>query len=130
MSAEPDDTVDQFFQFVAAYEAHYVSCDGKLVIDDPEIRRKLVKAIDSYTAIYRKGCTPPELVTGPCIDNNKAFLAQTVVMTPNYSLSIPNALKGERPDDYYKNTATIEWPLSPAGEPLSDLGVRLLRGGL
>jgi multiple sugar transport system substrate-binding protein len=38
-------------------------------------------------------------------------------MTLNYSLSIPNALKSERPDDYYKNTATIEWPPSPAGEP-------------
>ena len=49
--------------------------------------------------------------------NNKAFLAQTVVMTPNMSLSIPNALKRERPDDYYKNTATIQWPLGPAGEP-------------
>ena len=38
-------------------------------------------------------------------------------MTPNLSLSIPNALKSERPDDYYKNTATVEWPLGPSGEP-------------
>jgi multiple sugar transport system substrate-binding protein len=37
-------------------------------------------------------------------------------MTPNLSLSIPNALKRERPDDYYKNTATIEWPLGSDGE--------------
>ena len=36
MSAEPDDGVDQFFQFVAAYEADYVTRDGRLVIDDPE----------------------------------------------------------------------------------------------
>jgi multiple sugar transport system substrate-binding protein len=36
-------------------------------------------------------------------------------MTPNNSLSIPNALKREHPDDYFKNTATIEWPLGPAG---------------
>ncbi len=51
--------------------------DGKLVIDDPEIRQRLVKAIDSYTAIYRKGCTPPDSVTWDDGDNNKAFLAQT-----------------------------------------------------
>ena len=38
-------------------------------------------------------------------------------MTPNPSLSIPNALKRERPDDYYKNTATIEWPTGADGEP-------------
>ncbi len=63
-------------------------------------------------------------------DNNKAFLAQTVVMTPNASLSIPNALKRERPEDYYKNTATIEWPLGPDGEPLSDRRRRHSRRGL
>ena len=117
MSAESDDTVDQFFLFVAAYEADYVTPEGKLVIDDPEIRRKLVEALDSYTAVYRKGCTPPDSVTWGGIDNNKQFQAQRVVMTPNYSLSIPNALKRERPEDYYENTATIEWPLSRAGEP-------------
>jgi multiple sugar transport system substrate-binding protein len=38
-------------------------------------------------------------------------------MTPNYSLSTINALKNDRPDDYYENTATIEWPLGPSGEP-------------
>jgi multiple sugar transport system substrate-binding protein len=57
--------------------------------------------------------------------NNEAFLAGTVVMTTNYSLSIPNALKSERPDDYYENTATIEWPLSPAGEPFPIPGFAL-----
>ena len=46
-----------------AYEADYVTRDGRLVIDDPEVRRRLIKAIDSYTAIYRKGCTPPDSVT-------------------------------------------------------------------
>ena len=53
-------------------------------------------------------------MTWPDIGNNKAFLAQSVVMTPNLSLSIPNALKSERPEDYYENTATIEWPLGPS----------------
>ena len=44
-------------------------------------------------------------------------------MTPNETLSIPNALKRERPEDYYKNTATIEWPLGPHGEPFPIIGV-------
>ena len=118
MATEPDDTVDQFFQFVAAYNANYVTRDGKLVIDDPDIRRKLIKAIDSYTAVYRKSCSPPDSATWHhSYDNNKAFLAQSVVMIPNYSLSTINALKSDRPDDYYENTATIEWPLGPSGEP-------------
>ena len=118
MSTEPDDTVDQFFQFVAAYDADYVTRDGKFVIDDPDIRRKLIKAIDSYTMVYRKSCSPPDsAIWRYSNDNNKAFVAQSVVMTPNYSLSTINALKNDRPDDYYENTATIEWPLGPSGQP-------------
>ena len=122
MSGKDDDTNLEFFQFVAANDASYVTRDGQLIIDDPEIRRRLVKAIDSYTAIFRKGCTPPNSVTWDGRGNNQAFLAQAVVMTANVSLSIPNELKRERPEDYYKNTATIEWPLGPSGEPFPIVG--------
>jgi multiple sugar transport system substrate-binding protein len=116
MSVEAADTTDQFLQFVRAYHADYVNSDGKLVIDDSEIRQRLVKAIDAYTAVYPKGCTPPASLTWDDGGNNQAFLAQTVVTTTNQSLSIPNALKVDRPDEYYKNVATIEWPLGPFGE--------------
>jgi multiple sugar transport system substrate-binding protein len=105
-----------FNQFKSAYEADYVTLDGRLVIDDPEIRQRLVEAIDSYTAIYRKGCTPPGSVAWGYRDNNEQFLAQTVVMTPNETLSAVNALKIDRPQDYYQNVATIEWPLGHTGK--------------
>ena len=59
-------------QFLGAYEADYVTPDGHLVIDDPEIRRRLIKAMDSYTAVYRKGCTPPNSLTWGNPGNNKA----------------------------------------------------------
>jgi multiple sugar transport system substrate-binding protein len=117
MSVLADGTQFEFFHFVAANQADYITRDGQLVIDDPKIRRALVEALDSYTGIYRKGCTPPGSVTWGDPDNNKAFLAQTVVMTLNETLSIPNAVKRERPEDYRENTATIEWPLDRRGEP-------------
>ena len=64
-----------------------------------------LEAIDSYTAIYRNGCSPPASSSWTrSADNNKAFIAQSVVMTPNYSLSTVNALKNDRPDDYYEKT--------------------------
>jgi multiple sugar transport system substrate-binding protein len=110
------DTRDQVDQFRDAYAADYVTRDGRLVIDDPEVRRKLVKAIDSYATIYRKGCAPPDSLTWDGRGNNNAFLAQAVVMTVNDTLSIPNALKRERQEDYFNNSATIEWPLGPDGE--------------
>jgi multiple sugar transport system substrate-binding protein len=106
----------QVGQFLAAYGADYVTPDGRLVIDDPEVRRRLIKAIDSYTTIYRKGCIPPDAVNWDGRGNNQAFLAQAVIMTANDTLSIPNALKRDHPEDYYENTATIEWPLGPNGE--------------
>jgi multiple sugar transport system substrate-binding protein len=96
-----DDAVE-FRQFIEAYEANYVARDGQLIIDDPAVRAGLVKALDSYTVIYRKGCTPPDSVGWIGSSNNKAFLAQDVVMTPNASLSIPNALRRTRPEDYAK----------------------------
>jgi multiple sugar transport system substrate-binding protein len=117
------DTQNGFLQFLTANKGEYVTRDGRLVIDDPEIRQKLIKVIDSDTAFHREGCTPPDAVNWSTGDrNNKAFLAKTVVMTENQSLSIPNALKHERPDDYYKDAATIEWPLGRSGEPLPIIG--------
>jgi multiple sugar transport system substrate-binding protein len=70
------DTQNGFFQFLTANEGEYVTRDGRLVIDDPEIRQKLIKVIDSYTAFQREGCTPPDAVDWSTGDrNNKAFLA-------------------------------------------------------
>jgi multiple sugar transport system substrate-binding protein len=116
------DTQVEFFQFLAANHADYVTRDGKLVIDDPEVRHKLVEVMDSYTSIYRKGCTPPDSVAWGNPDNNKAFLGQAVVMTANDTLSIPNALRHERPDDYHENSATVEWPLDPDGDAFPIMG--------
>jgi multiple sugar transport system substrate-binding protein len=113
------DTVFGFNQFVHAYEADYVTRDGRSVIDEPSIREGLVKVLDSYTAIYRKGCTPPTSVGWDNRSNNQAFLDQAVVLTLNNTLSIPNALKATRPEDYLKNAATIAWPSGAHGQPLA-----------
>jgi multiple sugar transport system substrate-binding protein len=113
------DTGVGFQQFVIAYEADYVTRDGRLLIDEPLIRDRLVKVLDSYTAIYRKGCTPPASVDWKGPGNNQAFLTQMVVMTMNNTLSIPNALKATRPDDYYRNVATIALPNGAHGQSLA-----------
>jgi multiple sugar transport system substrate-binding protein len=113
------DTNFAFEQFVHAYEADYVTREGQLVIDEPSVRDRLVKVLDSYTAVHRKGCTPPDAVDWDDTGNNKAFLAQRVAMTPNGTLSIPSALRTTRPDDYYKNVVTLEWPNGAYGQPLA-----------
>jgi multiple sugar transport system substrate-binding protein len=118
MSAAASDTSDQFVQFQLAYGTTWLGLDRRLQVDDPAVRKGIVKALDAYTAIWRKGCTPPESVNWTNISNNKAFLAQSVVMTANTTLSIPAALKRERPDDYQRNAATIDWPGALNGGPL------------
>jgi multiple sugar transport system substrate-binding protein len=123
MSDKATEPTFQFFQFLAAYDADYVTHDGRLIIDDPKVRHGLIEAIDAYTAVYRKGCAPSGSIAWDSNrDNNQQFLAQAVVMTLNDTLSIPNALKHERPDDYYQNTATIEWPRGPDGEGFPIMG--------
>jgi multiple sugar transport system substrate-binding protein len=118
MSAAALDTNDELIQFQLAYEAPWISADRRLQVDDPATRAGMIKALDAYTLIWRKGCTPPDSVTWTNIDNNKRFLAQTVTMTPNETLSIPGGLRASGRDDYYNNAATIEWPNGAGGQPL------------
>jgi multiple sugar transport system substrate-binding protein len=121
------DTGFELTQFRLAYQASWLGRDRRVQVDDPKVREGLVKAMSAYTAIWRKGCVPPDAVDWDGGGNNKAFLAQTVVMTANPSLSIMAALRTARPGDYYKNAATIDWPNAVNGEPVVIDGV-VMRG--
>jgi multiple sugar transport system substrate-binding protein len=115
----PDsDVTDQVLQFQLAYDAPWMAPDGSLQVDDPSVRAGMVKALTDYTAIWQKGCTPPDSTRWTVAGNNEAFLAQSVVMTANATLSIPAALRTARPDVYYRNAVTIEWPNGANGRPL------------
>jgi multiple sugar transport system substrate-binding protein len=122
MSAAAGDTADELLQFELAYGTPWLDRDRRLQVDDPAVRAGIIKALDAYTAIWRKGCTPPDSVSWTNLGNNKAFLAQAVVMTPNTTLSIPGALRTAGPADYHKNAATIEWPNAATGQPLVIVG--------
>ena len=130
MSAAAIDTDDELLQFELAYGTPWLDRDRRLQVDDPAVRAGIIRAVEAYTAIWRKGCTPPDSTSWTNVDNNKAFLAQTVVMTANTTLSIPGALRTARPDDYYKNAATIDWPDGANGEPLVIVGAISARRGL
>src|SRR3954447_2028689 len=75
MSTVGYDTDLQFRQFVHAYEADYVTRDGRLVIGEREVRDRLVQALAAYTAIWRKGCTPPASLGWKGDGNNEAVPA-------------------------------------------------------
>jgi multiple sugar transport system substrate-binding protein len=112
------DTRDQLGQFQAAHSASWLGPDGRPRLTDPQVRAGMVRALNDYTEIWRKGCTPPDAVDWTNYGNNKAFLDQTVLVTPNVTLSIPGALRDGRPEDYYENARTIAWPNAVSGEML------------
>jgi multiple sugar transport system substrate-binding protein len=118
MSIEASDTADELDEFLWAYTSHWPPPAEWNLVEEPATRAILIQTIERYTAIYRNGCTPPDAVSWTNRDNNQAFLEQRVVMVPNPSLSIPNMLREERPEDYSRNTATIEWPRNTFGGPL------------
>src|SRR3954471_3341463 len=61
----------------------------------------------------------PSAARRPGDGNNEAFLAGSVVMTPNPTLSIPGALRTARPEDYYGNAVTLPWPSGARGQPFA-----------
>ena len=46
-----DDAEVTFAEFVTAYGADYVTREGRLVIDEPQVRAGLVRALDGYTLL-------------------------------------------------------------------------------
>jgi multiple sugar transport system substrate-binding protein len=115
-------------QFAAAHTRDWPASNGPSLVDDPAARAILVKALSDYTSIYKKDCTPPQSIAWTNRGNNEAFLAQTVVMTINNTLSITAAVRRERPVDYASNVATIDWPTDASGATLHLSAV--LAGGM
>ena len=83
MSRDAGDTRSGLAQFAEALTRTGPSPGGRAWADDPAAQATLVEALRQYTAIYAKGCTPPQSVAWTSHGNNDAFLAQSIVMTIN-----------------------------------------------
>ncbi len=117
MMAGARDTYETFEPILEAYDAHILNENGQLQVDNPEVRRRIVKALDWYTQFYKQGDVPPEAITWLNPDNNRSLLNRQVVMTPNNSLSIPAAVRDD-PDLYHHKLGTIGYPNKPSGKPM------------
>ena len=117
MSAAATDTFYQFEQFLEAYDVNLFDAKGQLLIDDPQVKTGIVKALNLFTNFYKQKYVPPNALDWGDPDNNVTFLSRLTVMTPNPSLSIPGS---QRQDEvtYQERMATIEWPNKPSGQPM------------
>ena len=121
MATKEADSGNLFAAFLLAYGGQDVVLpDGKLNIDDPKVRKAATMALERLTTPYKKGYVPPGAINWGDVDNNNAFYAKQVVMTPNATISIAVA-QSDKPDMYYKEIITHGRPLGNDGKPL--LGV-------
>ena len=96
MSAAGSDTMDELFSVPARPRRTLDHALMAICRSMTQVRSGKVAMLKDYTTIRQKGCTPPDATEWSNIDNNEAFLAQTVVMTANTTLSIPAALRNAR----------------------------------
>jgi multiple sugar transport system substrate-binding protein len=131
MGVESTDSFQSFLSWVDAYNVKLVDDNGKLLVDDPAVKKGLVSALTDYTQPYLKGCTPPSSTTWKDPDNNVAFHNKTTVMTHNYTISIAAKWLDDANNEtltaeqraagkkaYEELIATAGFPKKPDGSPM------------
>ena len=121
MAAKEADAGTLFHHFLVAYGGtDIVLPNGTLNIDNAAVKAAAVKALERLTTPYKKGYVPPGAINWGDVDNNNAFFAKQIVMTPNATISIAVA-QMEKPDQYYKEIITQGIPLSNDGKPVASM---------
>ena len=121
LATKDSDSTYLFNQFLVAYGGGgIVTPDGKLHADDPQVRQAAIKALTKLTTPYKEGYVPPGAINWGDPDNNNAFYAKQIVMTPNATLSIPVA-QMEKTDQYMNEILTEAQPNGPDGKPVTSL---------
>lgn len=121
MAAKEGDANTLFHHFLVAYGGKdIVLPSGQLNVDDPAVRKAAVTALERLTTPYKKGYVPAGAINWADVDNNNAFFARQIVMTPNATISIAVA-QMEKADQYYKQIITHGIPLGNDGKPVPSL---------
>ena len=93
-----------------------VTTDGKLHLDDPQVREAVIKALAYPTTAYKEGFVPPGAINWNDADDNNAFHAKQIVMDLDGTISTEVAIIKNEQD--YKDIVTIGLPLSNEGKPV------------
>jgi multiple sugar transport system substrate-binding protein len=131
MGVDSSDSFYSFLTFADAYNVHMVNDSGKLLVDDPAVRKGLIGALTDYVKPYQEGCTPPSSTSWKDPDNNVAFHNKTTVLTHNATISIAakwlddmnntalsQAQRDEAKKNYTQLIATAGFPNKPDGTPM------------
>jgi multiple sugar transport system substrate-binding protein len=106
-----------FNNFLIAYGGqNIVTPDGKLHLDDPQVKEAAVKALTYPTTAYREGFVPPSAINWNDADDNNAFHAKTIVMDLDGSISTEVAIFNKKEE--YNDIVTMGLALSNDGKPV------------
>src|SRR5437588_6914946 len=112
-----NDPNNVFNYFLTAYGGRdLVTQDGKLHIDDPQVKEAVIKTLIYPTTAYKDGFVPPGAINWNDADDNNAFHAKQIVMDIERSLSTEVAIIHKERD--YNDIVTMGLPLSNDGKPV------------
>ena len=117
MSSLARDTSYIFEFFLEAHDAKIVSLSGKLNVEDPATRQKMINAIEDYTSNYKEKYVATRATTWADPDNNINFLSSLSVMTANPTLSIPGSQLSDE-IAYFERLGSLPWPNKLDGSPM------------
>ena len=111
-----------FNYFLIAYGGQgIVSKDGKLHLDDPQVREAAIRALTYPTTAYTEGFVPPSALNWNDADDNNAFHAKTIVMDLDGTISTEVAVLSQGKKEDYDDIVTMGLPLSNDGKPVPSL---------
>ena len=106
-----------FNQFLVAYGGQgIVSKDGKLHLEEPEVKEAAIAALTYPTTAYTEGFVPPSAINWNDADDNNALHAKTTVMDLDGSISSEVAIIANQQD--YHDIVTWGLALSNDGKPV------------
>jgi len=112
-----NDPNNVFNYFLAAYGgSNIVDKNGKLNVDDPQVKEAIIKAIEFPARAYKEGFVPPSAINWNDADDNNAFHAKTIVMDLDGTISTEVAIYKKKED--YDDIVTMGLAQSNDGKPI------------
>jgi multiple sugar transport system substrate-binding protein len=117
MNTTGNDSNALFDYFLIAHGGQeIVTRDGKLHLDDPNVRKALLETVTYPTTAYQEGYVPPGAINWNDADDNNAFHAKQIVMDLDGTISTEVAVIHKEQD--YRDIVTMGLPLSNDGKPV------------
>jgi multiple sugar transport system substrate-binding protein len=114
-----NDPNNVFNYFLIAYGGQdIVTKDGRLRLDDPDVREAVIKALTYPTTAYKEGFVPPGAINWNDADDNNAFHAKQIVMDLDGTISTEVAVLSQGKKEDYDDIVTMGLALSNDGKPV------------